>query len=189
MFRLLIAASQPTTDCLIVAVADGAQPRRHRPASLSLNNVTTAEQPPDSLLAAMAKARIPADNHQFIRRVTAAIGIAEYRAIVSPDKPYIVAKRRDGLPDLHIYHGYTTGFITEQEIAGVAGQGRRARTQFAKGNLVCRAPGESGAPRRQAFRRCSARGKVLHMRYAVVAHRSVRKLRLILLWLNAIDAF
>ena len=80
-----------------------------------MNNVTTAEQPPDSLLAAMAKARIPADNHQFIRRITAAIGIAEYRAIVSPDKPYIVAKRRDGLPDLHIYRGYTTGFITEQE--------------------------------------------------------------------------
>jgi hypothetical protein len=96
-----------------------------------LNNVTTAEQPPDSLLAAMAKARIPADNHQFIRRVTAAIGIAEYRAVVSPDKPYIVAKRRDGLPDLHIYHGYTTGFITEQEIAGVAdrgaGRGRSSR--------------------------------------------------------------
>ena len=85
-----------------------------------MNNVTTAEQPPDSLLAAMAKARIPADNHQFIRRVTAAIGIAEYRAVLSPDKPYIVAKRRDGLPDLHIYHGYTTGFVTEQEIAGVA---------------------------------------------------------------------
>jgi hypothetical protein len=88
-----------------------------------LNNVTTAEQPPDSLLAAMAKARIPADNHQFIRRVTAAIGIAEYRAVVSPDKPYIVAKRRDGLPDLHIYDSYTTGFITEQEIAGIADRG------------------------------------------------------------------
>jgi hypothetical protein len=71
----------------------------------------------------MAKARIPADKHQFIRRVTAAIGIAEYRAVVSADKPYIVAKRRDGLPDLHIYHGYTTGFITEQEIAGVADRG------------------------------------------------------------------
>ena len=88
-----------------------------------MNNVTTAEQPPDSLLAAMAKARIPADDHQFIRRVTAAIGIAEYRAVLSADKPYIVAKRRDGLPDLHIYHGYTTGFITEQEIAGVADRG------------------------------------------------------------------
>jgi hypothetical protein len=87
---------------------------------LSLNNVTTTDQPPESLLAAMAKAYIPTENHPFIRRVTAAIGIAEYRAVVSPDTPYIVATRRDGLPDLHIYHGYTTGFTTEQEIAGVA---------------------------------------------------------------------
>src|SRR6202021_3857822 len=100
-----------------MALCGRAPPRPYWSASLSLNNVTTAEQPPDSLLAAMAKARIPADHHQFIRRVTAAIGIAEYRAVVSPDKPYIVAKRRDGLPDLHIYHGYTTGFITEQEVA------------------------------------------------------------------------
>jgi hypothetical protein len=85
-----------------------------------LNNVTTAEQPPESLLAAMAKARIPAENHAFIRRVTAAIGIAEYRAVVSSDKSYVVATRRDGQPDLHIHHGYTTGFITEQEVNGVA---------------------------------------------------------------------
>lgn len=82
--------------------------------------MTTAEHPPESLLAAMAKTRIPTENHQFIRRVAAAIGIAEFRAVISPDKPYVVAKRRDGLPDLHIYHGYTTGFTTEQEIAGVA---------------------------------------------------------------------
>jgi hypothetical protein len=88
-----------------------------------LINVTTAEHPPESLLAAMARARIPAEDHQFIRRVTAAIGIAEYKAVISPDKPYIVAKRRDGLPDLHIYDGYTTGFSTEQEIAGVADSG------------------------------------------------------------------
>ena len=110
----------------------GAGLRRHLPTRLSLNNVTTTDQPPDSLLAAMAEAHIPTENHQFIRRVTAAIGIAEYRAVVSPDKPYIVAKRRDGLPDLHIYHGYTTGFITEQEIAGVAdsgaGRGPSSRT-------------------------------------------------------------
>ncbi|BBX47757.1 hypothetical protein GCM10009641_19550 [Mycobacterium cookii] len=94
--------------------------------------MTTAEQPPESLLSAMAKARIPADNHPFIRRVANAIGIAEYRAVLSSDKPYIVAKRRDGQPDLHIYHGYTTGFTTEQEINGVAdsgtGRGPSSRT-------------------------------------------------------------
>jgi hypothetical protein len=88
-----------------------------------LNNVTITEQPPESLLAAMAKTRIPTENHQFIRRVAAAIGIAEYRAIVSPDEPHAVAKRCDGLPDLHIFHGYTSGFSTEQEIAGVADNG------------------------------------------------------------------
>ena len=110
------------------------------PRALSLNNVTTAEQPPDSLLAAMAKARIPADNHQFIRRVTAAIGIAEYRAVVSPDKPYIVATRRDGLPDLHIYHGYTTGFTTEQEIAGVADRGAGRGPSSRKGTWYVEHP-------------------------------------------------
>ena len=102
--------------------------------------MTTAEQPPDSLLAAMAKARIPADNHQFIRRVTAAIGIAEYRAVVSADKPYIVAKRRDGLPDLHIYHGYTTGFITEQEVAGVADRGTERGPSSRKGTWYVEHP-------------------------------------------------
>jgi hypothetical protein len=88
-----------------------------------LKNVTVADQPPDSLLAAMAKAHIPTANHQFIRLITTAVGITEYRAVVRADKPYVIAKRRDGLPDLHIYHGYTTGFTTEQEIAGVANSG------------------------------------------------------------------
>jgi hypothetical protein len=85
--------------------------------------VTIADQTPDSLLAAMAKAHIPTANHQFIRLITTAVGITEYRAVVSVDKPYVIAKRRDGLPDLHIFHGYTTGFTTEQEIAGVASSG------------------------------------------------------------------
>jgi hypothetical protein len=86
---------------------------------LLLKNVTIADQTPDSLLAALAKAHIPTANHQFIRLITAAVGITEYQAVVRPDKPYVIAKRRDGLPDLHIYHGYTTGFTTEQEIDGV----------------------------------------------------------------------
>jgi hypothetical protein len=85
--------------------------------------VTIADPPPESLLAAMAKARIPTGNHQFIRRITAAVGITEYRAVVRADKPYVIAKTGDGLPDLHIYHGYTTGFTTEQEIVVVANSG------------------------------------------------------------------
>jgi hypothetical protein len=85
--------------------------------------VTIADQTPDSLLAAMAKAHIPTANHQFIRLITAAVGITEYRAVVRVDKPYVIAKRGDGHPDLHIYHGYTTGFTTEQEVAGVTDSG------------------------------------------------------------------
>jgi hypothetical protein len=85
-----------------------------------LKNVTITDQPPDSLLAAMAKAHIPIANHQFIRLITTAVGTTEYRAVMRADKPYVIAKRPDGLPDLHIFHGYTTGFTTEQEIVGVA---------------------------------------------------------------------
>jgi hypothetical protein len=118
----------------------GAGTRRHRLARLSLTNVTTTDQPPESLLAAMAKAHIPTENHPFIRRVAAAIGIAEYRAVASPDTPYIVAKRRDGLPDLHIYHGYTTGFVTEQEIAGVAGSGAGRGPSSRKGTWYVEHP-------------------------------------------------
>jgi hypothetical protein len=101
----------------------GVSSRNSQPPHLSLRNVTIADQQPESLVAAMAKARIPIENHQFIRRITTAIGITEYQAVVRANKPYVIAKRRDGLPDLHIYHGYTTGFTTEQEIAGVADGG------------------------------------------------------------------
>jgi hypothetical protein len=118
----------------------GAGAGRYRLARLSLNNVTTTDQAPESLLAAMAKAHIPIENHQFIRRVTAAIGIAEYRVVLSADKPYVVAKRRDGLPDLHIYHGYTTGFITEQEIAGVADRGAGRGPSSRKGTWYVEHP-------------------------------------------------
>ena len=88
----------------------------------------------------MAKARIPAENHQFIRHVTTAIGIAEFRAVISPDKPYVVAKRRDGLPDLHIYHGYTSGFTTEQEIAGVVDGGAERGPSSRKGTWYVEHP-------------------------------------------------
>ncbi len=144
-----------------------------------LKNVTIAEQPPESLLAAMAKARIPTENHQFIRRITAAIGITEYRAVVRADKPYVIAKRRDGLPDLHIYHGYTTGFITEQEIAGVADSGAGRGPSSRKGTWYVEHPENRVRPGGKRSGRCSARGQVLHMRHAVVADRSMRQLRLI----------
>jgi len=76
----------------------------------------------DSLTSAMNKVRIPTNNHQFIARFTSTIGIAEYHS-VEVSNPYVCAVRRDGLPDLRIYSGYTTGFASEDEIIRVAGGG------------------------------------------------------------------
>lgn len=76
----------------------------------------------DSLISAMNKVGIPIDNHQFITRFTSTIGIAEYHS-VEVSTPYVRAVRRDGLPDLRIYPGYTTGFASEDEIIHVAGGG------------------------------------------------------------------
>ena len=102
--------------------------------------MTTTDHPSDSLLAAMAKARIPAENHEFIRRFTTAIGIAHYLAVVRPDKPYVIAARRDGLPDLHIYYGYTTGFTSEDEIVRVAGLGAGRAPSSRKGTWYVEHP-------------------------------------------------
>lgn len=95
--------------------------------------MTTADEPSDSLLAALAKARIPAENHEFIRRVTAVVGIGEYRAVARADKPYVIARRRDGHRDLHIYYGYTNGFGSEHEIVRVAGSGADRAPSSRKG--------------------------------------------------------
>lgn len=118
----------------------GARARRECGGHLSLRNVTIAEQEPDSLIAAMAKARIPTENHQFIRRMTAAIGITEFEAVVRASKPYVIARRRDGGPDLHIYHGYTTGFRTEQEIVGIADGGAEYGPSSRKGTWYVEHP-------------------------------------------------
>jgi hypothetical protein len=85
--------------------------------------MTTADEPPDSLLSALTEARIPVDNHEFIRQMTTAIGIADYRAVVKPDKPYVKAKRLDGRRELHIYYGYTNGFTSKDEIVAATGSG------------------------------------------------------------------
>ena len=70
----------------------------------------------ESLTEALSKAGIPSENHKFIRGITSAIGIAEYRTIVNSSKTYIRARRRDGRPDLHISWGYTNGFSEEELI-------------------------------------------------------------------------
>lgn len=77
-------------------------------------------QAPDSLTEALTKAQIPSENHAFIRQITNAVGIAEYRAVVTTAKTYIKAVRSDGLKDLHINYGYTNGF-SEEELIRIAG--------------------------------------------------------------------
>lgn len=102
--------------------------------------MATPEQTSDSLLAALGKARIPTENHDFIRRLTDAVGIVEYFAIDSSDKPYVVAKRRDGRPDLHIFYGYTTGFVSEDEGVRMAGGGGACRPSSRKGTWYVEHP-------------------------------------------------
>jgi hypothetical protein len=87
--------------------------------------MTAENQAAESLTEALAKARIPSANHEFIRQITSAIGIAEYRTVGSSSATYIKGKRRDGLPDLHIYYGYTNGF-SEEELVRIAGSAARA---------------------------------------------------------------
>ena len=94
--------------------------------------MSPANQPSDSLTEALAKARIPSENHEFILRFTNDIGIAEYR-VVEASKTYIKATRRDGRPDLHIYWGYTNGFTSEEEIVGGAGDAAERKTSSRKG--------------------------------------------------------
>lgn len=76
----------------------------------------------ESLIAALSKARIPPENHDFIRSMINAVGIAEIR-VVDNAEPYVLAKRRDGRADLHIQWGYTTGFASEEEIISTVGPG------------------------------------------------------------------
>lgn len=84
--------------------------------------MTSAHESSDSLVSALAKAKIPTINHEFIRSITSAVGVLSYRAVLA-SKSYVVASRRDGGPDLHIYYGYTNGFTSEAEIIHIAGNG------------------------------------------------------------------
>lgn len=109
--------------------------------------MTSADETSDSLLSALAKTRIPAGNHEFIRQFTTAIGIAEYRAIARPDQPYVIATRRNGRPDLHIYYGYTNGFTSAEEVAQAAGEGAVCRPSSRKGTWNVEHPINQVRPR------------------------------------------
>ena len=100
-------------------------------ADLEYLDPMTSDQS-DSLIAALSKARIPAENHPFIQRLAQAIGIAGCR-VVDGAQSYVAAKRRDGHPDLHIYYGYTTGFLSEDEAVRAAGSGVERSRSSRKG--------------------------------------------------------
>lgn len=125
--------------------------------------MTTADDRSDSLLGALSKARIPAENHGFIQRITAAVGIAEYQAVANVDKPYVRARRQHGLPHLHIYYGYTTGFVSEDEVIRFAGSSADRGPSSRKGTWYVLHPTNQVRPgserprdvRREAERRCN----------------------------------
>lgn len=140
--------------------------------SYSETTMTTADQASDSLLAALSKAGIPAENHEFVRRLVMAVGIREYRAVTQSGKPYIIASRADGLPDLHIYYGYTTGFTTEDEIIRVAGAGAGRAPSSRKGTWYVKHP-QPGAHPWPTFTRRPARSGILFVRSAAVIDRDM----------------
>jgi hypothetical protein len=74
-----------------------------------------------SLISALKQARIPAANHDFIEQLARVVGIVGYRVVERPGKPYVIATRRDGQRDLHIYYGATNGFDSEDEVVRIAG--------------------------------------------------------------------
>jgi hypothetical protein len=101
--------------------ADFAEVRAVSPQFAYRDAVTVSEPSSDSLVAALAQARIPAANHEFIQKLMTDVDIVEYRAVAGTDKAHVVAVRRDGRRDLHIFYGYTTGFDSQEEIVRFTG--------------------------------------------------------------------
>jgi hypothetical protein len=76
--------------------------------------MSQTEGPGRSLLSALRAAGIKTDNDMFIQRLMNAVGVSGYEP-KKVGEPYVSATRRDGLPNLRVYWGYTTGFTTEEE--------------------------------------------------------------------------
>lgn len=75
--------------------------------------MTTADGGPDSFISAWSQAKFPPANRDFVEGFCARVGVSGYR-FVSGSNRYIAAARRDGMGELRIHFGYTTGF-TEAE--------------------------------------------------------------------------
>ncbi|MBV5246750.1 MULTISPECIES: hypothetical protein [Mycolicibacterium] len=99
--------------------------------------MTTSDSLSISLTAALSSARVPAANYEFIREMTDAVGIAHYRFVDQPGKPYVIATRRDGLRDLHIYYGATNGFYSEDDIVRIFGDEADRRLSGSRKGTWC----------------------------------------------------
>ncbi len=75
----------------------------------------------ESLIEALTTARI-SGNHGFISWMAARVGFSTYEARDNGSKPYVIAHRRDGGRALKIYHGYTMGFASRDEIIALLGE-------------------------------------------------------------------
>jgi hypothetical protein len=80
------------------------------------------ENDSESLIAALNTAGIRSDNHMFVRRLMDRVGASGYIP-KKKDEPYVVAFRGDGLPNLRIYFGYTTGFTEDEAVRLAAALG------------------------------------------------------------------
>ncbi|QRY53823.1 hypothetical protein [Mycolicibacterium septicum] len=91
--------------------------------------MNTPDRLSDSLIAALSEARIPVENHAFIRGITNAAGVRRYRVVHHVGKSFVVATRCNGGRDLHIEYGATNGFASEEETIRIApdavGRGER----------------------------------------------------------------
>ena len=85
----------------------------------------------------MSAARIPPANYEFIREIANAVGTDGYRVVDQRGKPYVIATRRDGLRDLHIYYGATNGFYSEDEVIRIAGDEADRRASGSRKGTWC----------------------------------------------------
>jgi hypothetical protein len=90
-----------------------------------------------SLTAALRAAGVPRDNDDFIRDLTATVGINSYRFVDQPTRPHVVATRRDGGLPLHIYYGSTNGFYSEEEVISIAGSAADRRASGSRRGTWC----------------------------------------------------
>lgn len=87
------------------------------PSGMGTLAIMTRRRSELSLEEALRVNQIPVENHPLIRRLTAGIGAVSFSQ--STSARHFNAHRADGGPDLHIEHGFTNGFVSEDEIIAI----------------------------------------------------------------------